>query len=142
LDASQASGATPIPSGGARACADLARRGQAADALTCYGALSSGSGMTAELALFEQARLEGKALRHPERALEILDSYRRRFPTGSLRAEVMLARIDWLLTTGEHARARESVDEALASGLLRERTAELERLRASLAASDSQPASR
>jgi len=135
--------ASPAPSGGgARACAELARRGEALAALACYEQLSSGSGMTAELALFEQARLEGKALRHPERALEILDNYRRRFPSGSLRAEVMLARIDWLLTRNERQRALESVDEALGSGLLRERTAELERLRSSLTAVDAQPAPR
>jgi hypothetical protein len=89
--------------------------------------------MTAELALFEQARLEGKALRRPDRALKTLDAYRARFPSGSLRPEVMLARIDWLLRSGQRAQAGQAVEEALASGLLRERTAELERLRGSLA---------
>jgi hypothetical protein len=122
------------PSGGtARACADLARGGAAEDALACYQRLASGSGMTAELALFEQARLEGKALRRPDRALKTLDAYRLRFPSGSLRPEVMLARIDWLVRSGERLQALEAVDEALASGLLRERSAELERLRGSLA---------
>ena len=90
--------------------------------------------MTAELALFERARLEGKALRRPDRALQTLETYRARFPNGSLRPEVMLARIDWLVRSGEQAQALLAVDEALASGLLRERTAELERLRDSLTA--------
>jgi len=71
-------------------------------------------------------------LRQPARALMILDQYRDRFPKGSLRAEVMLARIDWLLGTGNKAGALVAVDEALASGLLKERSAELERLRSSL----------
>lgn len=119
-------------SGSARACAELARGGAAESALACYEGLADGSGMTAELALFEQARLEGKALRRPDRALKTLGAYRQRFPNGSLRPEVMLARIEWLLRAGEPEQALQAVDEALASGLLRERTAELERLRGSL----------
>lgn len=127
------------PNGGAKACAQLARDGAAQRALECYRELGSGAGMIAELALFEQARIEGKLLRQPQSALLTLESYRRRFPQGSLRGEVMLAQIDWLLATGEAARASELVDEALASGLLHERSAELERLRARLGTLDSEP---
>jgi hypothetical protein len=119
--------------GSAKGCAQLARAGSAEQARDCYERLSSGSGMSAELALFEQARLEGKALRRPENALRTLEAHRRRFPRGSLRAEVMLAQIDWLLATGDSAHALQIVDEALASGLLRERTSELQRLRTTLA---------
>jgi hypothetical protein len=119
----------PEVKGGAKACAQLAREGAAEQALTCYEKLAVGGGITAELALFEQARLEGKLLRRPERALQRLDNYRRRFPSGSLRAEVMLAQIDWLVTTGDTAGALGIVDEALGSGLLRERSVELERVR-------------
>jgi hypothetical protein len=120
--------------GGARSCAQLARSGSAPAALECYARLGAGNGMTAELALFEQARLEGKVLRRPKRALLILEDYRRRFPAGTLRAEVMLAQIDWLLGSGDSVRALQVVNEALGSGLLRERTTELERLRTTLAA--------
>lgn len=116
----------------ARGCAELARGADAEQALACYQELAKGTGITAELALFEQARLEGKALRRPEQALRTLDSYRGRFPNGSLRAEVMLAQIDWLLRTGDRLRASQLVDEALTSGLLQERRAELERLRDTL----------
>ena len=123
-----------VAGGGAKACAQLARSGASEQASACYAKLANGSGMSAELALFEQARLEGKALRRPDRALNTLEDYRRRFPNGSLRGEVMLAQIDWLLASGNSARALEVVDEALASGLLRERTVELERLRATLRA--------
>lgn len=123
-----------VAGGGAKACAQLARGGASEQALACYAQLANGTGMSAELALFEQARLEGKALRRPDRALGTLDAYRQRFPNGSLRAEVMLAQIDWLLASGNPARALQIVDEALASGLLRERTVELERLRATLTA--------
>jgi hypothetical protein len=119
--------------GGAKACAQLARDGTTELALACYDKLASGSGIMAELALFEQARLEGKMLRSPERALRTLNSYRQRFQHGSLRAEVMLAQIDWLLASGQRAPALALVDEALGSGLLSERKAELERLRATLA---------
>lgn len=122
------------PHRSARACAELARGGNAEQALSCYADLANGNGITAELALFEQARLEGKALRRPEQALQTLETYRRRFPNGSLRAEVMLAQIDWLLRSGERARASQLVDEALASGSLSERRAELERLRDTLSA--------
>lgn len=118
--------------GSAKSCAELARSGAVEPALGCYAALSSGSGVSAELALFEQARLAGKVLRQPARALALLEAYRTRFPNGSLRAEAMLARIEWSLAAGDSARARAGVEEALASGLLQERRAELERLRASL----------
>lgn len=118
--------------GSAKACAELARGGVVEEAIHCYEALANGAGVTAELALFEQARLAGKALRQPARALSLLDTYRQRFPSGSLRAEAMLASIEWSLAAGDSARARRGVDEALASGLLLERRAELERLRASL----------
>lgn len=119
-----------IPS--AKPCAELARNGAVEDAMSCYEKLATGAGVTAELALFEQARLAGKALRQPSRALALLDRYRERFPRGSLRAEAMLARIEWSLAVGDTARTRAFVDEALASGLLKERTEELTRLRASL----------
>ena len=126
----------PEPAVSARACAELARGGATESARACYQKLGSGNGISAELGLFEQARIEGKVLRQPARALQTLELYRRRFPTGSLRAEVMLAQIDWLLATGDATRARALVDEALGSGLLRERTTELERLRARLTPSE------
>jgi hypothetical protein len=128
----QAPGSLVKASGSAKACAELAREGAADAALGCYSRLASGNGMGAELALFELARLEGKVLRRPAQALQTLESYRRRFPQGSLRAEVMLAQIEWLVASGDAARAKALIDEALASGLLRERTAELERVRDSL----------
>jgi hypothetical protein len=127
---------TPEQAVTARACAELARSGDAESARGCYQKLGNGNGISAELGLFEQARIEGKVLRQPARALQTLELYRRRFPAGSLRAEVMLAQIDWLLATGDAARARALVEEALGSGLLRERTAELERLRARLTPSE------
>jgi hypothetical protein len=79
--------------------------------------------------LFEQARLAGKVLHQPERALRTLANYRERFPQGALRAEVMLAQIDWLVTSGQSARALVLVEEALRSGLLQERATELGQLR-------------
>jgi hypothetical protein len=127
----------PEANGGAKTCAQLARHGASEQALECYQRLAGSAGMTAELALFEQARIEGKVLRRPDRALLTLDDYRRRFPHGSLRGEVMLAQIDWLLAAGDRSRALRVVEEALASGLLRERAAELTRLRGTLGATES-----
>jgi hypothetical protein len=117
---------------GAKACAEIARGGAAEEAIACYEKLASGSGVSAELALFEQARLAGKMLDQPERALLTLQSHRERFPHGALRAEVMLAQIDWLVTSGHSSRALALVDEALRSGLLQERAAELEQVRSRL----------
>jgi hypothetical protein len=117
---------------GAKACAEIARGGAAEEAIACYEKLASGSGVSAELALFEQARLAGKMLDQPERALLTLQRYRERFPHGALRAEVMLAQIDWLVTSGQSSRALALVDEALRSGLLQERATELEQARSRL----------
>lgn len=113
----------------AKSCAQIARGGAAEEAIACYEQLASGSGVSAELALFEQARLAGKVLHQPERALLTLANYRKRFPRGSLRAEVMLAQIDWLVSSGQSARALPLVEEALGSGLLQERARELEQVR-------------
>lgn len=126
----------PAPAGttsSAKTCAELARQGDTQHALDCYAELAGGDGLSAELALFEAARIEGKVLHRPARAVQILERHQQRFPNGSLRGEVMLAQIGWLLAAGDDARARALVDEALASGLLRERTAELQRLREKLA---------
>jgi hypothetical protein len=68
-------------------------------------------------------------LHQPERALLTLANHRKRFPRGSLRAEVMLAQIEWLVSSGQSAQALPLVEEALGSGLLRERTSELEQMR-------------
>ncbi|HVY29244.1 MAG TPA: hypothetical protein VHB79_21945 [Polyangiaceae bacterium] len=122
----------------AKACAQMARSADAARALDCYAELARGDGIGAELALFETARLEGKVLRDPARALRTLASYRERFPAGSLRGEAMLAEIGWLIATGNEQRASELAQEALDSGLLHERAGELQELRRKLG----QPASR
>jgi hypothetical protein len=122
-------GAETAGLGTAKTCAQIARSGAAEEAITCYEKLAAGSGVSAELALFEQARLAGKVLHQPERALLTLASYRKRFPRGALRAEVMLAQIDWLVTSGQSARALPLVEEALRSGLLQERASELEQVR-------------
>jgi hypothetical protein len=122
-------GAETAGLGTAKTCAQIARSGAAEEAITCYEKLATGSGVSAELALFEQARLAGKVLHQPERALLTLASYRARFPRGALRAEVMLAQIDWLVTSGQSARALPLVEEALRSGLLQERASELEQVR-------------
>jgi len=129
--------ATPQPNdtstpGSAKTCAELARGGASEQAMACYEQLALGNGITAELALFEQARLAGKMLHRPELALTILERCRARFPQGSLKGEVMLAMIDGLLALGDKARALDEVDRALASGLVRERRAELIRLRETL----------
>lgn len=122
------------PEPGAKACTELTRAGSIEAAITCYDVLAEGTGVGAELALFERARLEGKALRSPTRALDTLREYHERFPFGSLRAEVTLAEIDWAVELGNTALALKLIEAALQSGLAVERRGELERLKARLSA--------
>jgi len=72
------------------------------------------STLTEEVTLIDGALA---ALRHhePARALELLDDYDRRFPTGSMAPEATVARIQATLATGDGARARELGSQFLAT---------------------------
>ena len=54
-------------------CSQLAKAGQYAAASDCYGRVARGNRMDAELALYEKARLEAKALGQRAQALRTLD---------------------------------------------------------------------
>lgn len=99
----------------------------------CYERRASGaSGLSAEAALYELARLRRDVLRDPNGALTALDDYRARFPQGSLRNEVGLSRVELLSGLG---RSREALDEAralLGSANGKERAAELHVLRGNI----------
>jgi ferric-dicitrate binding protein FerR (iron transport regulator) len=98
-------------------CLNFARQGKPKDAEACFLERASGSGMAAQLALYELARLRKDALGDPAGAYGALTDYRQRFPDGSLRTEVEISAIEVLVRLGRH-------DEALAeSARLLESTA-------------------
>lgn len=124
---------SPEDTGAARAdvseCLQLARRGERAQAEECFRSSASGSGLAAELALYELARLRRDLLDDPGGALSALDEHRRRFPGGGLHAEVELTRVELLVRMGRPAEALVEVERLLASSTGKERNAELVRIR-------------
>jgi len=113
-------------------CSQLAKAGQYAAASACYGRVAHGSSMGAELALYEKARLEAKALGQSAQALATLDEHTRRFPSGVLTTEVELTRIELLSQLGRRAEALGAVERGLKGALGRERGGDLQVLRAEL----------
>ena len=116
----------------ADACAGLARDGRYEDAARCYAEAARSGGMASELALYEKARIEAKALNRAGDALGTLDEYTRRFPRGVLAAEVGMTRIELLIRTGRADAALSAIDVALNGPLGRERAGDLQALRGDL----------
>jgi len=132
---SSAAAAAPVDAGGdTTVCTRLVRERHYDEALACYERLAQGGRMSAELALYEKARLESRALGAPERALATLDAHRRRFPGGVLGAEVTLTRIELLAQLGRTAEALDEIAVALAGALGAERAGDLHALRGDLLA--------
>lgn len=75
---------------------------------------SSGSTLSAELAMLDEARAVTGA-GEPARALSILDAYTERFPRGSMAAEATVLRIEALVRAGDRAAAQRSADAFLTS---------------------------
>lgn len=117
-------------------CATLAKAAAYVDATDCYARIARGSSMTSELALYEKARLEAKALGKPSLALTTLDEHTRRFPGGVLRSEVAFTRIDLLSQLGRRAEALAAIDESLHGALGQERAGDLQAMRAGLLAAN------
>jgi tetratricopeptide (TPR) repeat protein len=108
-------------------CSDLVEK-DARAAEHCYALRAAeSSGLSAEAALYELARLRRDVQRDAKGALVALNQYRERFPRGSLRNEVGLSRVELLSQLG---RSREALNEAEALlGSAKERAAELYVLR-------------
>lgn len=115
--------------GNTQACATLARDGKVTDAVHCYDAIASGSSMAAELALYEKARLQIRALGELPQALQALNEHGRRFPGGVLHTEVEMTRIELLSRLGRTSEALQLIEAALAGSLGRERGADLRAMR-------------
>ena len=116
-------------SGKAPDCLSLARQGQTRGAEACFLERAEGSGLGAEMALYEVARLRRDVLADADGALRALADYRKRFPAGSLRREADISQLELLLQLGRSDDALKQSDELLASSASGERAAELHLLR-------------
>ena len=110
-------------------CLALARDGRPRPAERCFERRSQGTGLSAEMALYELARLRRDVLGDTEGALGALWDYRQRFPAGSLRNEVDVSRIELLARLGRGQEALSASERLLATPAGRERAAELRLLR-------------
>jgi hypothetical protein len=110
-------------------CLSLARRGQTRDAEACFLKRAEGSGLGAEMALYEVARLRRDVLADAEGALRALTEYGRRFPSGSLRREADMSQLELLVQLGRSEDALKQSDALLSSSASGERAAELHLLR-------------
>jgi hypothetical protein len=113
-------------------CLAHARQGRAQAAEHCFGERAAGSGLGAEMALYELARLRRDVLRDATGALAALGEYRARFPRGSLRNEVDLSRVELLAELGRGAQALSESAALLDTASGRERAAELHVLRGNI----------
>lgn len=110
-------------------CLALAREGRVRPAERCFERRSQGTGLSAEMALYELARLRRDVLGDTEGALGALGDYRQRFPSGSLRNEVEVSRIELLARARRAEEALQASEQLLATPAGRERAAELRLLR-------------
>jgi hypothetical protein len=113
-------------------CLGLARSGQGREAEQCFLARAKGSGIGAELALYEVARLRVDVLTDSAGALQALREYAERFPLGSLRQEVAVFRVELLARSGQAREALDGSAALLASAAGGERAAELHVLRGNI----------
>jgi len=121
--------ADPPPTAAGPDCLSLARSGKTRDAEACFLKRAEGSGLGAEMALYEVARLRRDVLADAEGALRALAEYRARFPGGSLRREADMSQLELLVQLGRSEDALRRSAELLASSSSGERAAELHLLR-------------
>ena len=110
-------------------CLSLARSGKTLDAEACFVKSAEGTGLAAEMALYEVARLRRDVLADAPGALQALAEYRARFPTGALRREADMSQLELLLQLGRTGEALKQSEELLSSSSSGERAAELHLLR-------------
>ena len=119
----------------ASGCSDMARKGHLEEAADCYSRIAEGNSMAAELALYERARLESRALGRGAAALATLDEHARRFPQGVLSTEAGLTRIELLTRLGRTNDALTAIEKALSGPIGKERGGDLYALRGELLSS-------
>lgn len=113
-------------------CLTFARQGDPRGAASCFQERASGSGLSAQVALYELSRLQRDALGEPGAALESLTQYLERFPNGSLTGEVRFSRLELLARLGKTNEALAASREFLSSPYGAERAAEVHLFRGNL----------
>jgi hypothetical protein len=110
-------------------CLAMAREGETRDAEHCFAERARGSGLGAEMALYELGRLRRNVLGDPSGALQALEQHMARFPSGSLRREVEMSHLELLVQVGRSGEALDRSRAMLASRAGGERARELYLLR-------------
>ncbi len=114
-------------------CSTWTSQGDYEAAADCFGRKAAqDTGVSAEWALLEKARIRSRAQGKPAEALRTLDEYEARFPDGSLAREARLSRIEILTSAGRTGEALRTLDDTLQHNQIPERTGELLLLRAQL----------
>ena len=113
-------------------CLELAREGTSKQALACFEREAQGSGLGAEVAQYEIARLRRDVLGDPRGALKELHTYTRRYPHGTFNTEARLSIVQLLASLGRTSEALRDSEELIRSGAAKERTLELRLLRGNL----------
>jgi len=119
----------PPPSAPSVDCLAFARSGDAGAAERCFETQASSQDLSAEVALYELARLRRDVLGKPADALLALDEYARRFPKGNLSGEVLFSRLELLVKLGRNDDVIRASDELLKSASGAERAPEIHLLR-------------
>lgn len=113
-------------------CRVLSRSGDSKQAEACYVAVAAGNGLSAEMALYEVARLRRDVLSNPSAALDALDEYEARFASGTLATEIRMARLELFARLGRLDDALHTSNQLLNSAEGRARTVELRLFRGNL----------
>lgn len=113
-------------------CRELLRSGLTQKSEQCYLAVATDTSFAAEMALMELARLRRDARSDLTGSLATLDQYEARFPSGTLAAEVRMARIELLARLGRIDEALSHSRQLLATAQGRARAVELHLLRGNL----------
>jgi hypothetical protein len=104
----------PAPPG--EDCAARVKEQDFAQAERCYAQQAQGSGLSAELALYELSRLRLSALGNAAGAVSALEEHRQRFARGVLTSQVELSLVRALSAAGRHAEAVRALEPLIARG--------------------------
>jgi len=110
-------------------CKQWLADGKPERSVECFRAISRSSGLDAEVALYEAARLSAEALNDRGRALGLLEEHKKRFPNGALRGEVDWLRVQSLYRSGRLDDALSESEALLATPAGRSLASDLHALR-------------
>jgi hypothetical protein len=117
---------SPATEGG---CRTRVEAGQFAAGRACFGQLAQRTGLEADVALLEQARLSIQHLSDVAGGLELLDRHRARFPESPLRGEAAELRVHALFALGRAPQALVESENLLGAPWARDLAPELHWLR-------------